>query len=166
MQSPSPANHLAFSPNRMKILRLGLLVGACGWIISYFFTFVPWDMARDQLYEMGSRPIRYDPMLDYWMRMASGTFGCIGILLAVVCVSPSRFVPLIKLLGPFHLVMGTILLVSALNNHLAPPRHTSFIADITFCFITGVLIQLPLWFGTRPETQGQSSGKEAAVSSA
>lgn len=128
----------------LTTLRLGLLVGACGWIISFFFTFVPSDMARNQLYEMGSRPLRHDPMLDYWMRMASATFGCIGILLAIICARPSRFIPLIKLLGPFHFIMGAILLVSALNNHLAPPQHTSFIADIAFCFITALLIQFPL----------------------
>ena len=125
-----------------------MLLGACGWVISFYFTFVPWGMARDQLYEMGSRPIRYDPMLDYWMRMASGTFGCIGIGLGIVCARPEKFVGMIRLLGPFHFVMGTILVAAAVGNHLALPRHTSFIADITFCFVTGVMIQVPLWWGS------------------
>lgn len=135
---------LPTQPIRLNALRFGLLLGACGWIISFFFTFAPWDMARDQLYEMGSRPLRHDPMLDYWMRMASATFGCIGILLGIVCARPTGFLPLIKLLGPFHFLIGTILLVSAINNRLSPPQHVSFIADITFCFVTGLFIQIPL----------------------
>ena len=141
---PISETSLFAQPVWLKTLRLGLLLGACGWIISFFFTFAPWGMARDRLYEMGSRPIRYDPMLDYWMRMASATFGCIGVALAIACVRPLQFLPLIKLMGPFHFIMGFILLVAALNNDLAPPQHTSFIADITFCFLTGLLTQVPL----------------------
>ena len=28
---------------------------------------------------MGAREMTYQPMLDYWMRMAGATFGCIGM---------------------------------------------------------------------------------------
>lgn len=49
-----------------------------------------------------------------------------------------------KLLSPFHLFVGTTLLVAAVQNHLTPLRHPMFIADITFCYLTALLTGLPL----------------------
>ncbi|BCU76945.1 hypothetical protein [Luteolibacter sp. LG18] len=128
----------------LRILRLGLLFSACGWGISFWFTFVPWDEAADQLQGMGARPLRYDPILDYWLKMASSAFGCIGVASALACWRPGAFAGLVKLLPGFHLFVGTTLLVSSRLNHLNPHRHQTFIADITFCFVTAVLIGLPL----------------------
>jgi hypothetical protein len=127
----------------LRILRLGLILSACGWGISFFFTFAPWQMAADQLYDMGANPIPYDPLLDYWLRMASAAFGCIGIASAIACVLPEKFIGLISLLGPFHFIVGTTLAISAYRNHLDPGLHSTFIPDITFCFLTGFLVQIP-----------------------
>lgn len=46
----------------LKVLRLGLLCSAFGWGISFWFTFVPWQDAADQLRAMGAKPLRYDPL--------------------------------------------------------------------------------------------------------
>jgi hypothetical protein len=127
----------------LNILRLGLLVSACGWGISFFFTFAPWQIAARQLYEMGANEIAYDPLLDYWLRMASCAFGCIGIASALACIRPMKFTGMIGLLGPFHFIVGTTLAVAAYNNRLTPDLHSTFIPDITFCFLAGTLILLP-----------------------
>lgn len=128
----------------LNILRLGLLLSACGWGISFFFTFAPWQMAADQMWEMGSRRMPYDPQLDYWLRMASSAFGCIGIASALACVTPHKFPGMIRLLGPFHLFVGTTLTISAHLNHLDPEHNLTYQADITFCFVTAFLILAPL----------------------
>ncbi|RYD48879.1 MAG: hypothetical protein EOP85_02695 [Verrucomicrobiaceae bacterium] len=128
----------------LRMLRLGLILSSCGWGISFFFTFAPWEMAADQLYDMGATPIAYDPLVDYWLRMASCAFGCIGIASALACVWPARFTGLISLLGPFNLIVGTTLAFSAWRNQLDPQVHSTFIPDITFCFLTGFLISGPL----------------------
>lgn len=128
----------------LRVLRLGLLLSSIGWGISFLFTFSTWDAASDSLYMMGAGKIEYRPLLDYWLKMASSTFGCIGIASAVACMRPGRFEPLVWLLGPFHLFIGCVLLVSALSNGLKPDLHPTFLADITFCFVTAVLISLPL----------------------
>ena len=100
---------------------------------------------------MGAHRIPYDPLLDYWLKMASSAFGCIGIASAIACARPKAFESLIRLLGPFHFIVGTILIVAARKNHLDPEIHTTFIPDITFCFLAGAFIQLPLvriwWVG-------------------
>ncbi|MES2440064.1 MAG: hypothetical protein V4584_13430 [Verrucomicrobiota bacterium] len=127
----------------MRILRLGLILSSCGWGISFFFTFAPWQTAANQLYDMGANQIPYDPLLDYWLRMASSAFGSIGIASAIACARPAKFTGLITLLGPFHFVVGITLAVSACRNHLDPELHSTFIPDITFCFLTGCLIVIP-----------------------
>lgn len=128
----------------LNILRLGLLLSACGWGISFFFTFAPWEVAARQLYDMGANEIPYDPLLDYWLRMASCAFGCIGIASALACLRPAKFTGMIGLLGPFHFTVGATLVVAAYNNNLTPELHSTFIPDITFCFLTGLLIVIPL----------------------
>ena len=128
----------------LTTLRLGLLLSACGWGISFFFTFASWGVATEQLQDMGANEIPYDPLLDYWLRMASSAFGCIGIGCALACLRPTGFFGLIRLLGPFHLIVGTTLAIAAYHNQLTPKLHPTFIPDIVFCFVSGILIQIPL----------------------
>ena len=125
-------------------LRLGLLVSAAGWGISFTFTFASWNAAAGQPAVMGAGWIDYRPLLDYWLRMASCVFGCIGIGSALACLRPKAFTGFIQLLGPFHFVIGITLVAAARHNQLLPSLHPTFIPDITFCFATGTLIQLPL----------------------
>ena len=128
----------------LNILRLGLLVSDIGWGISFYFTFASWKAATDQLYGMGASPIAYQPLLDYWLRMASSVFGCIGVGSAIASVRPHAFASFIRLLGPFHFVVGITLSVAAYSNHLTAALHRTFIPDIVFCFLAGTLLQLPL----------------------
>lgn len=128
----------------LNILKLGLLLSTCGWGISFFFTFAPWKAATGQLYEMGASHILDDPLMDYWLRMASCVFGCIGIGSALACLRPENFIGLIRLLGPFHFIIGTTLAIAAYRNHLTPELHPTFIPDIVFCSLAGLLIQVPL----------------------
>jgi hypothetical protein len=128
----------------LRTLQVGLLLSSIGWGISFLFTFSTWDTASDQLYVMGAGRIEYRPLLDYWLRMASAAFGCIGIASALACVRPLAFQGLIVLLGPFHVFMGVVLTVSAVNNDLNTEAHPTFVADITFCFVTAMLIMVPL----------------------
>jgi len=130
----------------LRVLRLGLLMSACGWGISFMFTFSPWERASYQLYVMGADRLTYDPLLDYWLKMASSVFGCIGIASALACWKPHRFASFIHLLAPFHFIIGAVLVCAAAGNHLNPKRQPTFIPDITFCFLTATLISLPLVF--------------------
>lgn len=140
----------------LRMLRLGLLLSSVGWGISFLFTFTSWEFASDQLLLMGAESITYQPLLDYWLKMASAAFGCIGIASALACAWPERLPGMILLLGPFHGFMGVVLSVSSRVNGLDPEVHPTFGADITFCFVTFVLISLPLLVGT---VQAKAIGK-------
>lgn len=122
-----------------------------GWGISFYFLFAPWSAAADQLDGMGAGPIPYNPLADYWLRMASSVFGFIGIASVLACIRPHYFVVLIRLLGPFHFIIGTTLALAAYCNQLTPDLHPTFIPDIVFCFTTGLLIQLPLFLGRQSD---------------
>lgn len=143
----------------LRVLRLGLLLSSIGWGISFAFTFSSWASASDQLYLMGAGHIDYRPLLDYWLKMASATFGCIGIASAMACMRPERFESVVLLLGPFHLFMGVVLTVSAVSNQLRTDRHPTFVADITFCFATAILISLPLLVSVLRKKGGVSQDK-------
>ena len=124
-------------------MRFGLLLSGIGWGISFLFTFVSWDSAADQLYLMGAGRIEYNPMLDYWLRMTSVAFGCIGIASLLACWKTKYFEPLVILLAPFHLLVGIVLVHGALRNRLDRELHPSFGPDIVFCFVTALAIGLP-----------------------
>ena len=142
---PSPEQPLPRHPAGRAVLRLGLALATFGWGISFAFTFASWDTAVYHLHAMGARELRYQPMMDYWLRMASVVFGCVGLASALACWKPERYRGLIHLLPLFHLFTGSVLVVAAVRNELTPRTHTSFLLDITFCFLTALLIQGPLW---------------------
>ena len=143
------------------MLRLGLLLSSIGWGISFGFTFCSWDAASHQLYQMGADRIAYQPLLDYWLKMASAAFGCIGLASALACLRPASFEGLICLLGPFHGFMGTVLAISAMTNNLQTDRHPTFVADITFCFVTASLISVPLLMRFFRRTKGSINTSRA-----
>ena len=127
----------------LTTLRLGLLMSTIGWGISWSFTFASWRAASAQLGVMGATAIPYQPLLDYWLRMASSVFGCVGVASLLACLRPQAFASFIALLGPFHFIIGSTLAVAAWNNDLTMKSHPTFVPDITFCFLTGTLIQWP-----------------------
>lgn len=128
----------------MRVLRYGLVLSSIGWGISFLFTFSSWDFASDRLYLMGAGHIEYRPLLDYWLKMASAAFGCVGIASALACRWPQRFEGVIWLLGPCHALVGSVLVVAAISNGLQTDQHPTFVADITFCFVTAITISTPL----------------------
>lgn len=132
-----------FSRRERLFLRLGLLVATWGWGISFAFLFSPWEASVTQLQSMGLSDLTYEPILDYWLRMAAATFGCVGMAAGLACWKPERFRILIQLLGPFHLFLGIVLLVAAQQNALRSDIHTSYVVDIPFCFLVGVLLLIP-----------------------
>jgi hypothetical protein len=93
---------------------------------------------------MGAGRIEYRSLLDYWLKMASATFGCIGIASILACALPVRFEGLVWLMGPFHAFIGVVLTAAAIANDLETDLHPTFVADITFCFVTALLISVPL----------------------
>ena len=128
----------------LNVLRLGLILSTIGWGITLLFTVSTWHSAADYMYAMGAGQVDYNPLMDYWMRMASVVMGCIGIASFMAARKPDFYAPVIYLLGPFNYIVGITLIFAAINNELTPDKHPTFIPDIVFCFMTGSLIICPL----------------------
>ena len=75
----------------LRILRILLGFAALAWGVSLVGVFLSWPAAAGALEGLGAKPITYDPMLDYWLRMASGAFALIGCWYLVLMIWPRRF---------------------------------------------------------------------------
>ena len=83
---------------------------------------------------MGAKPIAYDPMLDYWLRMTRGAFTLVGIWYQVLALWPRKFSVAIPWFGWLMIVEGVILLTSGLRLGVGP---FPFYGDVAACFIGG-----------------------------
>lgn len=157
---PNDVSMVAMSKGVRVTLRLGLLLSAVGWGVALTFTFATWGGAADYMYEMGAGRVEYHPLLDYWLRMASVVMGCIGVGSLLAARKPEAYGSLIRLLGPFHVIVGVTLVVAAVKNGLRVGEHPTFIPDIVFCFLCGGMIWLPLILAGREDVPvGEDAGK-------
>ena len=86
---------------------------------------------------MGAKPIAYEPMLDYWLRMAAGAFALIGGWYLVLMIWPQKFHAAIPWFGALMLAEDIILLVHGLRLGLPP---LPFSSDVSACFLSGARI--------------------------
>jgi len=134
VKDPSTETQLVF---QFRLLRLFLGLAGSAWGISVIGVFLSWPAANDALQNLGARPITYDRMLDYWLRMAAGAFALIGGWYFVLMIWPRKFHAAIPWFGGFLLVEGAILLVHGLRLSLPP---FPFYADASACLLLGVAI--------------------------
>lgn len=124
---------------KFKLLRFVLFASGIAWGASIFGVILPWDNAETLLQGLGAHPVEYDPMLNYWLRMAAGAFTLVGCVFFAMAWDPKRYAAMIPLFGWLMLLEGIILLISGLSLKLAP---FPFISDTAFCLLAGAAI---LW---------------------
>lgn len=81
-----------------------------------------------------SKPIAYDPMLDYWLRMICGAFTLVGVWYLALALWPRKFAVAVPFFGWLMIVEGVILLVSGLRLGIGP---FPFYGDVSACFLGG-----------------------------
>jgi hypothetical protein len=119
---------------QLRLLRLFLGFAAFAWGISVVGVFASWPQVNGIAQGMGAKPIAYDPMLDYWLRMAAGAFALIGGWYLVLMLWPQKFHAAIPWFGALMLVEGLILLIHGLRLSLPP---FPFYGDVSACFLGG-----------------------------
>ena len=126
----------------MELRRLRFFLGfsAIVWGASIFGVFASWRAASEALQGLGAQPIAYDPMLDYWLRMAAGAFTLIGCWYFVLMLQPQKFRGTIPWFGALMLIEGVILAAHGFRLSLPP---FPFYADVAACFLGGGGI---VWF--------------------
>ena len=119
---------------QLRILRFFLGFAAFAWGISAVGVFASWTQAEQMLQGLGTRPIQYDPMLDYWLRMAAGAFALVGVWYLLMMIWPKKFCAAIPWFGWLMIFEGVILLVHGLRLKLGP---FPFYGDVSACFLGG-----------------------------
>jgi hypothetical protein len=104
------------------------------WGVSFVGVFASWSEAEQMLQGLGAKPIEYDQMLEYWLRMAAGAFALIGCWYFALMIWPRKFYSAIPWFGVLMIVEGVILLVHGLRLGLAP---FPFYADTAACLLGG-----------------------------
>jgi len=137
---------------QLRLLRLFLGFSAFAWGISAVGVFASWAEADRLLEGLGAKPIPYDPMLDYWLRMAAGAFALVGAWYLLLAIWPQKFRVAIPWFGFLMVLEGVILLVHGLRLSLPP---FPFYGDVSACFVggAGILLSLP----GLPEGAGDNS---------
>jgi hypothetical protein len=124
---------------QLRLLRLFLAFSAFAWGVSVAGVFATWPQINSVAQGMGAKPIAYDPMLDYWLRMAAGAFALIGGWYLVLMIWPKKFQASIPWFGWIMVLEGVILLVHGLRLSLPP---FPFYGDVSACFLGGAGILL------------------------
>jgi len=110
------------------------MFAALGWGVTVVGVFAGWPQVNDIAQSMGAKPIAYDPMLDYWLRMISGAFTLIGLWYLVLALWPRKFAAAIPWFGWVMVLEGVVLLVSGLRLDIGP---FPFYGDVSACLILG-----------------------------
>ncbi len=124
---------------QFRLLRLTLCFCAFVWGVSSFGVFASWDSVATALQGMGAKPIAYDPMLDYWLRMASGAFALVGTGYLLLAIFPRKYAAMLPWFGWVMILEGIILLVHGLRLGLGP---FPFYGDVSASLLggSGILI--------------------------
>ncbi len=112
-----------------------LLFCAFVWGVSAFGVFLNWDTAVVALQGMGAKSIAYDPMLDYWLRMAAGAFALVGTGYLLLAISPCKYAVMLPWFGWIMIAEGIILLTHGLRLGLNP---FPLIGDVSASFAGGL----------------------------
>ena len=104
----------------LRLLRLFLMFSALTWGVCIVGVFASWPQVNSIALGMGAKPIAYDPMLDYWLRMVCGAFTLVGVWYLVLALWPRKFAVAIPWFGWLMIVEGVILLFSGLRLGVGP----------------------------------------------
>lgn len=124
---------------RLRLLRLILFFCAFAWGISVYGVFASWEVASNALQGLGAKPMEYDRMLDYWLRMASGAFALVGAGYLLLALNPEKYRLLLPWAGWLMVIEGIILFAHGIRLGLPP---FPFYGDTSACLLGGASI---LW---------------------
>ena len=124
---------------RLRLLRLFLAFSAFGWGVCVVGMLANWEQVNCIASGMGAKPIAYDPILLYWLRMICGAFTLVGGWYLALALWPRKFAVAIPWFGWLMIAEGVILLVSGLRLGIGP---LPFYGDVAACLVGGVGIVL------------------------
>jgi uncharacterized BrkB/YihY/UPF0761 family membrane protein len=123
--------------NRMRALRVVLVVVGLLCAMSVIGVLVPWSALGRIMQFWGLEPPPADPLVVYWARVSCLLAGLIGVFFLVLSSDPVRYRPML-VLGTIGLFLtGVVCLITGWTTGLRP---AGYLADAAVCLIGAILI--------------------------
>ena len=116
-------------------LRLLVWAAVAVWGVSLLGVFLPWSWMEVVLQNLGKGSVPVgDPMLRYWLRMATASWNVIGFLFLSGALHPKKCGAMLPLLAWASVFVGIVLLLNGPALSLPP---FPFFGYVTFCIGVG-----------------------------
>ena len=120
--------------NRLKTI---LMVCAIAFLLSFIFAALPWRALTAWANLFGVQIPAAEPWIVFWVRILFTTYGMIGVFFVILAQNPLKYGSMLPLAAYGLLLLGILELIGSIRYAL--PLIT-FIVDVIFCFIIGILI--------------------------
>ena len=121
----------------MKSLKAALWICAIGCLTAVPFIILPWGVIENIMIRFGVEPIPDIPAAMYFVRIACGVFGLIGIYFIILARNPLTHGPMLNL-GAYGLIFfGLLALILGLSLEISP---LVFLGDAVFGIVLGIFI--------------------------
>ena len=123
----------------MKSLKIALWICALGCLTAIPFIVLPWGIIEDIMMWFGLKPVPDIPAVMYFIRIACGVFGLIGIFFIILARNPLDYGPMLNLGAYGLIVFGLLGLILGLSLKISP---TVFWGDAIFGIVLGIVIAI------------------------
>lgn len=121
----------------MKNLKIALWICALGCLAAIPFIVLPWGIIEEIMMWFGLKAIPDNPEVMYFIRIASGVFGLIGIYFIILAKNPLAYGPMLNLGAYGLIIFGLLALIFGLSLNISP---TIFLGDAIFGIVLGIVI--------------------------
>jgi hypothetical protein len=121
----------------MNGLKLTLWVCAIGFLLNFIFAALPWQAITDWANAFGVQIPTAEPFTAYFFRLSLATYGMIGVFFVILARNPLKYGGMLLLAAYGLLLLGVLILIGSIRYALP---FITYIVDVIFCFITGLLI--------------------------
>ncbi|MFC1614107.1 hypothetical protein ACFL5K_02300 [Gemmatimonadota bacterium] len=123
----------------MKSLKIVLWICALGCLTAVPLVILPWGIIENIMLCFGLEPIPDTPAAMYFVRVACGVFGLVGIFFIILARNPLDYGPMLNLCAYGLIVFGLLSLIIGLSLKMSP---IVFLGDVIFGIILGILIAI------------------------
>jgi hypothetical protein len=121
----------------MKNLKIVLWICAVGCLTAVPLVILPWCIIENIMVCFGLTAIPDIPAAMYFVRIACGVFGLIGIFFIILAKNPLNYGPMLNLAAYGLVVFGLLSLILGLSLKMSP---IVYLGDAIFGIVLGIVI--------------------------
>ncbi len=127
------------------IYRLAAIAAGIGWVVSILATIVNGELVFEFLQYVSGLSFEYNPMLDYWMKMAGLAFAFVGLGFLYCGIKWKEGLKFGLYFGSFQILSGIAVLLNMVRMEI---DSLIYLMDCTFFLGTGIPMTWA-WFNIR-----------------